>query len=104
MFTMKLLRILAYATCVLSMALTVGCSDDEQIDNREHDYGYVQFKLYKEASYEPQSTEAAASGRGVQLPLDYLSDATKIQVVLAYGETTVKQTLTLQAAEGEAAE
>ncbi len=103
MFTMKLLRILAYATCVLSMALTVGCSDDEQIDNREHDYGYVQFKLYKEASYEPQSTEAA-SGRGVQLPLDYLSDASKIQVVLAYGETTVKQTLTLQAAEGEAAE
>lgn len=100
---MKLYRIFTYTAWSLLAAVgLMGCSDDEQVDNREHDYGYVQFKLYKAASYEPQSD--ADGGRGMQFPLDYLSDAAKVQVVLAYGATTVKQTLTLQAAEGKAAE
>ena len=99
---MKLFRNFAYMAWALIAALAVvGCSEDEQIDNRELDYGYVQFKLYKAASYEPA---AASEGRAVQLPLDYLADAAKIQVVLAYGEMTVKQTLNLYAADNEAAE
>ena len=89
------------AWALMAALAVVGCSDDEQVDNRELDYGYVQFKLYKAASYEPA---AASEGRAVQLPLDYLADAAKIQVVLAYGETTVKQTLNLYAADNEAAE
>ncbi len=100
---MKLFRIFAYTAWSLMTALAVvGCSEDEQIDNRELDYGYVQFKLYKSASYE--AAVATENGRAVQLPLDYLSDAAKIQVVMAYGETTVKQTLNLHAADAEAAE
>ena len=30
---------------------SAACSDDDGIDNRERDYGYIQFKIYKEASY-----------------------------------------------------
>lgn len=81
----------------MSVLLAVGCSDDEQIDNREEDYGYVQFKLYKEASYAPAS-------RAMQLPLEYLADAEKVRVVLAYGEVTMSQTLSLQAIDGVNAE
>lgn len=95
---MKLYRFSVYVMLTLMSALlAVGCSDDEQIDNRELDYGYVQFKLYKEASYTPAS-------RAVQLPLEYLADAEKVRVVLAYGETTLSQTLSLQAVDGANAE
>ncbi len=67
--------------------LAVGCSDDEPIDNRETQYGYVQFKLFKEASYE--------ASRALKSELDYLSEATKLKVTLSYGETTIAQTLNL---------
>ena len=30
---------------------SAACSDDDGIDNRKRDYGYIQFKIYKEASY-----------------------------------------------------
>ena len=73
-------------------AFAVGCSD-EGVDNREHNYGYAQFKLYKEASYTP--SESSSSTRAVQDVLDYLSDACKIRVTLVYDEVTISQTLTL---------
>ena len=99
---MKLFRNFAYAAWVMILALAVaGCSEDETVDNRDHGYGYVQFKLYKAASYE---AEPSAAARGVQLPLDYLSDAVKVRVVLDYNETTLSQTLNLSAADAEAAE
>lgn len=52
---MKLLKIFVAAILALAAALTGGCSDDDGIDNRDLDYGYVQFKLYKEASYDAVS-------------------------------------------------
>lgn len=76
--------------------LMVSCSDDDGVDNREHGYGYVQFKLYKEAA-------AALQSRGVQTPLESLTDAHKVKVSLLYGETTISQTLNLQSVEGDAA-
>lgn len=82
-----------------SLLLFVGCSDDEGVDNRETEYGYVQFKLYKQASY-----EAAEASRAVMTQLDYLSEATKVKVTLSYGETTLAQTLNLQSADAESAE
>ena len=43
---MKLFRNFAYAAWVMILALAVaGCSEDETVDNRDHGYGYVQFKL-----------------------------------------------------------
>ncbi len=97
---MKLFKLilLATATC-MAMTLLGGCSEDGT-DNRELDYGHVQFKLYKEASYE----KTTLAGRAVQTQLDYLSDATKVTVRLDYNGTMLAQTLTLDAADKDAAE
>lgn len=86
--------------CALAIA-AVACSDNDIIDNRDLDYGYVQFKLYKEASYLAADT---AQSRAVVKELDYLHDASKIRVHLVYGQTRISQVLTLSAANNEAAE
>lgn len=64
-------------------------------------YGYVQFKLYKKASYvAPESGTKAASND----PLEWLADAYKVRVLLGYGDNEITQTLTLTGGEGDAAE
>lgn len=73
-----------------------GCNKQEITDYREHDYGYLQLKLYKEASY--GDTKAVVS------QLEYLNDATKIMVMLQFGDQQITQTLTLKASDAEAAE
>lgn len=77
--------------------LSLGCSEDNLPDYRNPDYGYVQFKLYKEASYE-------SSTRSVKGTLDYLAEACKVKVTLSYEGTTIAQTLTLSAADSQSAE
>lgn len=71
-----------------------GCVKEEAPDYREHDYGYVQFKLYKEASY--PGTKASQ--------LEYLKDVTKIKVTLRYEENLISQTLVMNASDDNAAE
>lgn len=87
---MKLLKFSVTALLALGMAFLGGCSDDDGIDNRDQDYGYVQFKLHKEASYD-------ALSRAQKPQLDYLSEASKVQVSLYYDGTTITQSLTLSA-------
>lgn len=77
--------------------LLISCTAAEQMDNRTKDYGYVQFKLYKDASYEP-------STKAIKSELDYLREAYKVKVTLMNGNVTLAQTLTLTAASDEAAE
>ena len=96
---MKLYRnIICVVLVAIASAFTVGCSDDG-VDNREHNYGYAQFKLYKEASYTP--SEPSSATRAVQDMLDYLSDACKIKVTLVYDGVTIAQTLTLATEDAE---
>ena len=91
---MKFLRFSVYLAVALLSALFLGsCTKVEEPDYREHDYGYVQFKLYKEASY--QSTKAS---------LEYLRDVCKIQVSLKSDVHTVVQTLVLSSSDDLAAE
>ena len=74
----------------------------EVVDLREKDYGYVQFKLYKSASYNSSTT----ASRAEQLDeLDYLADACKIEVNL-YDENNraIRQSLVLSASDKESAE
>lgn len=100
---MKLYR---FTVCVLLAAmsfLAVACSE-EVIDNREHGYGYVQFKLYKQASYDAGNSVEQNSTRALTSRLEYLSDACKVKVTLSYNSTTIAQTLTLQSANAESAE
>lgn len=80
---------------LLSLA-TASCTKDGRPDLREEDYGYVQFKVYKEASYEQT--------KAVVPELDYLHDAAKVLVMLQYGDVQISQTMTLGAADDEAAE
>ena len=63
---MKLFKSAVMLTAGLAMGFLAGCSDDDGIDNRDRDYGYVQFRLYKEASYDSSRTDepqADAFGR-----------------------------------------
>lgn len=73
-------------------ALSVSCARESAPDLRDSGYGYIQFKVYKEASY------TKASG------LDYLADASKVMVMLKYGDVQISQTLTLSSSGSEAAE
>ncbi|MBE6209355.1 MAG: DUF4458 domain-containing protein [Rikenellaceae bacterium] len=99
---MKLYR---FFVCVVLTTLSVvmsGCTNDNGVDNRETDYGYVQFKLYKEASYTPQA-------RSITTQLDWLSQAYKVRVMLSYNvdaetQQTITVTLPLNSANSEAAE
>ena len=95
-----------FIVCVVLAAISVlatGCSKNE-IDNREHGYGYVQFKLYKQASYDAGNIAGKDATRAIVSRLEYLSDACKVKVMLSYNSTTVSQTLTLQTSDPELAE
>ena len=85
--------------CVASLA--VGCTTPNEESGMDDGYGYVQFKLYKKASYvAPESGTKAASND----PLEWLADAYKVRVLLGYGDNEITQTLTLTGGEGDAAE
>ena len=99
---MKLYRnIVCVVLATLMSAFMIGCSKEEGIDNRDRNYGYAQFKLYKKASYTPTEAQTVSRANDV---LDYLSDAHKIKVTLVYEDITIAQTLTLSAADASAAE
>lgn len=93
---MKLLYRFTVCLALVAFGL-MGCSEDKPIDNREPNYGYVQFRLFKAASYDEGS-------RAVRPTLDYLSEAYKVKVTLAYGETTLAQTINLSTSDAESAE
>ena len=78
------------------LALSLFSCTVEEPDYREKDYGYVQFKLYKEASYVPV--------KAADQELGYLSDATKIKVEFTDGTNTISQTLVLNAYDEASAE
>lgn len=80
-------------TAVLAAAALSGCS--EEALREESDYGYVQFKLYKAASYSP-GTKAAA--------IDYLGDISKARITMRYMGTVMNQTLVFSAADKDKAE
>lgn len=86
------MRILKFAimlmTAVSAVAAIGGCSVEEPHD--AGDYGYVQFKLYKEASYSPASKAAS---------IDYLADITKARITMRYQGTVLNQTLVFSAAD-----
>ena len=80
----------------LSLLTFGACTKVQEPDYRETDYGHVQFKLYKAASYD--ATKVIVS------QLDYLNDATKIKVTLKYGENLISQTLVLNSFDAASAE
>ena len=94
-------RLLRFVTLSFVSLLSFACSKDATVDNRDDDYGYAQFRLYKEASYDAGNSDQT---RAIVSQLEYLNKATKITVRLLYGESTVSQTVNLTAADNDAAE
>lgn len=80
---------LPFIVSLLAMVVT-GCSDDDD-EVQQTQYGYVQFKLYKSASFEKGITTRATD------KLETLFSAQKIKVVMIHNGTTVSQTLSLNA-------
>lgn len=81
----------------LTMGL-VSCSDKDEFVGGE--YGFVQFKLYKNSTDKQQN---AVATRAVD-KLEYLSDAHKIKVLLKYDGNTIVQTMVLNSYNAESAE
>ena len=69
------IKCLGAALLTAAVALLSGCVDEELPDNRDLDYGYVQFRLLKE-------TQASPASKAEVPELDYLSDASKVKVTL----------------------
>lgn len=79
------------------MSLVVSCATPDEVV-LDDGYGYAQFKLYKKASYNTEDTKAIVS------QLEWLAEAFKVKVTLAYGDMTVIQTLKLSGGDGDNAE
>lgn len=77
--------------------VSVSCSDDKDV--LQGGNGYVQFKLYKSASYGKSETSRAGDNR-----IDYLNDAKKVKVLLTSEDFSFSQTLSLNAYNDENAE
>lgn len=104
---MKSKRIISWNVLLASLiaalfgAVMNGCSDDKD-ELQGSQYGYVQFKLYKSASYVlEKSTESGASTRA---NLDKLSEAQKIELEMQYNGRSIIQTLVLNSYNDDNAE
>ena len=97
---MKLRNLYIFAVAVVALFVQ-GCAKDNTIDLREKDYGYVQFKLYKRASYNPETQ----SSRAADDELDYLSEVFKVEVIISTESgRKLYQTLILSSSDKESAE
>lgn len=92
----SILFFLPIIVSLLAMTVVTGCSDDK--DELQPQFGYVQFKLLKSASFNQEGTT-----RSVE-KLERLNDAKKIKVVMQYNGSTITQTLVLNAYNPENAE
>ena len=79
---------------LLCATLVIGC--EQRAESLDAKYGYVQFRLLKEAQMVPSSRSSEE--------LEWLSDATKITVVLQCEGSTISQTLPLTSYDKQSAE
>ncbi len=100
---MKLNKLFIWVLALSAVAMASSCASPEEEPIIDDSYGYVQFKLYKRASYTP-APEANEATRALVEQLEWLKEAYKIKVTLEYGDTTIAQTLTLSHGEGDASE
>ena len=94
----KISRLLALSLILVGVSSSVtSCKDEAEV--LQSGNGYVQFKVYKSASY-----EKTLSTRSGDNQLDYLNDAKKIKVMLRNTDFSFSQTLPLSAYNDETAE
>lgn len=93
---MRIKNYIAVSVLALFTALAVSCNREEPAA-ADGTYGYVQFRLFKEASYK-------VPVKGIVSEMDYLRDAHKIKVALLYKDEPLTQTLLIQQTDPEDAE
>ncbi|MBQ5754277.1 MAG: DUF4458 domain-containing protein [Oscillospiraceae bacterium] len=92
-------KILTTVVAVCTFASITGCAEREE--ELVADYGYVQFKLYKNDTAPKKSTTRAEED-AQDVTLDYLSDVHKLGVSLVRANgSVVEQTLVLHAYSAE---
>ena len=101
-------RLFLFPLCALLWGVVAsGCSDEED-GLQPGKYGYVQFKLYKLASYDKdtggETTQRQTSQAFTRAGADKLGDIRKMEIELRYGETSITQTLILNSYNEENAE
>ena len=94
---MKFYSILYYFLFVVLLGSFSSCTDDNLTS--QNGSGYVQFKIYKDASYGEQTASRAGANQ-----LDFLNDAKKIKVLLKNEQFNFSQTLNLNSYNEENAE
>lgn len=77
---------------ICALAGVVGCTEEEEELSAE--YGYVQFKLYKNDTA-PKRLSATRDASFGEQPLEYLSDVRKIEVRMRRNNFIIEQTLVL---------
>ena len=87
------LILLCGALLCLTAMLFSGC--EKQSDNLDAEYGYVQFRLLKEAQMEDSRATDA---------LEWLSDAHKVTVIMQKDGSSITQTLPLSSYDKQSAE
>lgn len=92
---MKFFRITVILACLATLLFS-SCNKMEEMSDSGQDYGYVQFKLYKEGQ--------DLVSKAVTNKLNYLADATKLRVTMSYNGVDIYQTLNLTSSSEELAE
>lgn len=92
----KIYRLLSNRATILVLVLCalgfVGCAETEE--GLDADYGYVQFKLYKNETA-PSKVSTRADN------LDFLHEAHKVKVIMQREGSTIQQTLVLHSYSNE---
>lgn len=83
---MRIKTIIKFLYAAIASALLASSCAKAPVADYDGGYGYVQFRLFKEASYSKTVTDR----------LDYLADACKIKVTMMYGDETITQTMVFQ--------
>lgn len=88
---------------MLCSVVAGGCSDDkDELEGKQ--YGYVQFKLYKSASYAQENATRTDVKTTRATELEKLSEARKVEIEMQYNSMSITQTLVLNAYNEENAE
>lgn len=79
-FKTLLIKILFFSGLMMSLGLFFGGCSDDDVEGVQSGYGYVQFKLFKNGSYNAVKSRAATN------ELEYLREAQKMKIVLICNE------------------
>lgn len=87
---------LAALVTMLCGMVAGGCSDDkDELTGKQ--YGHVQFRLYKSASYTQEEITQTGTASTRATAMDRLSDAQKVEIEMQHNGMSITQTLVLNA-------